>query len=240
DIALIEVEQLEQEARRQTQSISEARQSQAEAVAGLLAAIGWVAGSAPTPEGGLDAGLDDSLPPAPPLLPQLEVAIADSVIGAAQVRLARRSALPIPNVTLGADWDDPGAPGKTLSVIGLSMPLPLWHRNGGEIAAAEAAAARAAAQLAEARLTSARLVAETRIRFEEAAGRARFARDSLLPAARRLRARAVQAYQAGETGVLPVLEALRSEREVSLAAVRDLILFQEARAMWLALLGRVQ
>ncbi|MGI8819083.1 MAG: hypothetical protein ACR2HW_08065 [Gemmatimonadales bacterium] len=52
-----------------------------------------------------------------------------------------------------------------------------------------------------------------RIRLEESGLRARFARDSLLPSARTRRSRALKAYQSGETGVLPVLDALRSERD---------------------------
>jgi outer membrane protein TolC len=69
--------------------------------------------------------------------------------------------------------------------------------------------------------------------------RARFARDTLLPLARRLRDRALRAYQAGETGVLPVLDALRSERDATLAGVQDLLAYQTALADWEALLGTV-
>jgi hypothetical protein len=53
-----------------------------------------------------------------------------------------------------------------------------------------------------------------------------------------LRARALRAYQAGETGVLPVLDALRGERDVSLAALQDQLAYQEALADWNALTGR--
>jgi hypothetical protein len=73
--------------------------------------------------------------------------------------------------------------------------------------------------------------------LEETARRARAARDSLLPAAVVLRARALRAYQAGETGILPVLDALRSEREVTLSALQDELAFQEALADWHALTG---
>jgi outer membrane protein TolC len=42
----------------------------------------------------------------------------------------------------------------------------------------------------------------------------------------------LRAYQAGETGILPVLDALRSEREAVLAAVQDLLAFQTSLADW--------
>jgi hypothetical protein len=47
----------------------------------------------------------------------------------------------------------------------------------------------------------------------------------------------VRAYQAGETGILPVLDALRSEREATLQDLRDLLAFQTALADWKTLTG---
>jgi hypothetical protein len=55
--------------------------------------------------------------------------------------------------------------------------------------------------------------------------------------ARRVRAGAVRLYEAGRTGVLPVFEALRAERDVARAMVRELLAFQEARADLAALRG---
>ena len=66
---------------------------------------------------------------------------------------------------------------------------------------------------------------------------ARFDRDSIVPGAAVLRARALRAYQAGETGIFPVLDALRGERDASLAALQDELAFQEALADWYALAG---
>ena len=95
----------------------------------------------------------------------------------------------------------------------------------------------AAAEARERRLTTRAALATAGTRLREAEFRAGVARDSLLPAAQRLRERATQAYQAGETGILPVLEALRTEREVSATAVDDLLTFQEAVAEWNRLIG---
>jgi hypothetical protein len=68
--------------------------------------------------------------------------------------------------------------------------------------------------------------------------RARLGRDTLVPGAEALRDRALRAYQAGETGILPLLEALRAAREVSLGVLDDEVAYQEALADWLALAGR--
>jgi outer membrane protein, heavy metal efflux system len=125
-------------------------------------------------------------------------------------------------------------------VLGIAVPLPLWQSGGGPAAEAEARARAAAALSSETRLEAARSLREARTRITESGQRARFARDSMLPAAATLRARAVRAYQAGETGILPVLDALRSEREVTLAAIQDELAYQEALADWDALLGSVE
>jgi outer membrane protein TolC len=85
-----------------------------------------------------------------------------------------------------------------------------------------------------------RAVTEARARLEESARRARFARDSLLPAARALREQALAAYRAGETSLLAVLDAFRSEREVVIAQIQDFIAFQAALSAWRALFGRIE
>ncbi|HEX5576411.1 MAG TPA: TolC family protein, partial [Gemmatimonadales bacterium] len=112
---------------------------------------------------------------------------------------------------------------------------PLWQHGAGATAEARARAREAAARVREVRLTAAQQVEATRIHLLESGLRARFARDTLLPVARALRERAVRAYQAGETGILPVLDALRSESQAALAGVQDLLAFQTALADWKAL-----
>ena len=176
----------------------------------------------------------------PDSMPAVVSAVADSAALALEWRTARRSRLPIPSLVAGADWDDPGYPGQTLSVIGFAVPLPLWNTGRAEAALARARADRGVALAREARLEGIRARTEARARLEESARRARFARDSLVPAARALREQALAAYRAGETDVLAVLDALRSEREIVLSEVESLRAFQAALAAWLALFGRIE
>jgi len=105
------------------------------------------------------------------------------------------------------------------------------------VAAAQARADAAAARVTETRLAARQLVEEAGIRLRGTATRARFARDSLVPAAAGLRSRALAAYQAGETGLVPVLAAIQREREVQLAAIDALMAYQDAVAGLNALLG---
>jgi len=235
DISLLDQEQAALEASRAHQTASSAREGSRIAAAELARAMG-LATSAPRPSDPLDNGLDlfSDTTVALASIPALRGAVADSAAAAAQLRSARRARLPFPSLQGGAEWGDPSQPG-TLSVIGFAIPLPLWQGGGGPVAEASARADRFSALAREARLDVVRQVRQARIHLEETAQRARAARDSLVPASAVLRARALRAYQSGETGILPVLDALRSEREVALSAVQDELAFQEALSDWHAL-----
>lgn len=240
DISLLEQEQAAQEAARARQAASVAREAARADEAELARAIAWT-GPPTHPAGPLDAGLDQ-LPDTTIdtwRLPALQTAVADSTAAAAQARSASLGRVPMPTVQSGAEWGDESQPGA-LAVVGVAIPFPIWNRGGGAAAEARARLDRAAALTREVRFDVERQVRQARIHLEETASRARFARDTLLPAAGVLRARALRAYQAGETGILPVLDALRGERDVSLAALRDQLAYQEALAEWYALIGRTE
>jgi len=242
DISRFEYEQAAQDARRAQQLLSETRETARTSAAALGRAVGWASAAPPVPAGALDAQLDTdtTLTLSVDSIPAVRSARADSVATRFTLQSARRGRILFPSLVGGAEWDDPSDPGKTLSVIGFSIPFPPIDRARGEMGVARARADLAAAELREARLEAGRAIAEGRIRLAESAARARFARDSLIPAARDLRLRAVTAYRAGETGILPVLDALRSERDVVQTAVQNLQAFQEALARWLALFGRTE
>ena len=239
DISQFEQEQAAQEAARAHQAVSAARESERVALSDLARAMGVE--TAPHPADPLDTGLDQ-LPDSAidvEASPSVRAAAADSAAAAAAARSAAQARVPMPALTGGAEWGDPGQPG-TLALVGVSVPLPLWHHGSGPAEEARARAAGAAAATGEVRLDAARDVREARIRLEETASRARVARDSLIPAATRLRARALRAYQAGETGIVPVIDAFRSERDVVLGGLQDELAFQEAVAQWTALAGRYE
>ncbi len=240
EIPQVESLRLTLEASRVQQDLSRARESEQRTTVALGRAIGWPAGAPPAPAGRLDAeldGLDSFTGAAPPQPPAIRSAVADSASGAEAARSAARARIPLPSVEFGADWSDPSQPGQTLWLFGVSVPLPLWHRGGAAAAGAAARAAQSSAQLSERRLEVSAQVEAARIRLTESVARARRARDTLLPAVALLRAKALTAYELGETGVLPVLDALRTERETATVALDDLLAFQEALASWHALTG---
>jgi outer membrane protein, heavy metal efflux system len=243
DISLLEAEQARMEAARSRQNLSSVRENARVAASDLGRAVGLNPMAPPTPVDQLDAGLDQlSIQPvALERIPAVQVAVADSGSAAALARSANIAAVPLPTVQGGAEWEDPAEPnGGALAVFGVSIPLPLWNHGAGGAAEARARASEAAANVREARLTAAQQIEAIRVHLMETGIRARFARDTLLPAARALRQRALRAYQAGETGILPVLDALRSEREAALAGVEDLLAFQTALADWKTLTSYIR
>jgi cobalt-zinc-cadmium efflux system outer membrane protein len=242
EISELERDQVAQEAARARYAVSQALEDERVAAAALARAVGSAGAADLTPVGSLEDGLDDPLPVAvaPDDLPEVQGALADSAASAALARSASLGQLPLPDLQGGAEWNDPSEPALgTTAVIGLAIPLPLWNHGGGAAAAARARARIDAAAAAEARLDGSRAVAERQVRLTGAANRARFDRDSLYPAARVLRDRAITAYRAGETSVLPVFDAMRGERDAALTLVRDLVAYQDARAAWNALTGRM-
>jgi len=163
--------------------------------------------------------LADSLAPPPDTAlggagEPLRVAAAGARLAAqeAALSLARRSALATPSVQVGFDQGDPTGPRGLEPVLGISLPLPLFNWNGGEVAQAEAARARARAalDLAE-RMAAAERAAATR-RLSLAL--VRLTRDQrLLDGARRVAAMALQAYAEGAVPLADVLEAERNARD---------------------------
>jgi cobalt-zinc-cadmium efflux system outer membrane protein len=243
DISLLEAEQARAEAARSRQNLSSVREGAQVAASDLGRVVGLDPAVPPLPVDQLDADLDHVFVRVVEVesVPSVRAAVADSGSAAALARSARIAAVPLPTLQSGAEWEDPTEPNAgALAVFGLSLPLPLWQHGAGSIAEAQARASASAAQVREARLTAAQRIEATRIHLVETRIRARFARDTLLPAARALRQRALRAYQAGETGILPVLDALRSEREAALAGVQDLLAFQTALADWETLTGYSQ
>lgn len=240
DISVLEREQFEVEAGRVRQQRSRAAEAHQVSVAALARALG-VTGITPVPAGGLDRGLEAGGPA--PLIgdepPALRRAVADSAAEDALARAAALRRVPIPSLMIGREWDSKGPfSNGSRATFGFSFPVPLWNIGSGPARLARARADRAAADLAEARLENARRLADAETRLHAARDRALFSRDSLLPRARRLRDGAVRLYRAGQTGAIPLFDALRAEREVALGYVQDLLAWQRALADWLLLLGR--
>ena len=240
DIPEAEHDRLRLERALAQQTLSRARAEGANASFALERAIGWP-GTTPLPAlaGTLADELDTPAAPAPTVddLPSVRSAVADSTAAAAIAGSLSLGRIPLPTVEVARQWDDPAEPGRTLWLVGASMPIPLFNRGGAPVTGARARLRAATAALLEVRLAAREEIARAAIQLSETRTRAHFASDSLLPGAAQLRVRAARAYALGETGILPLLEALRTEREVVAASLDDLLAYQEALATWHSLTG---
>ncbi|PYO74651.1 MAG: TolC family protein [Gemmatimonadetes bacterium] len=180
--------------------------------------------------------LTDSLMPPVDSVPTtagepLPVAAAAASLRSAEraVTFAHRSVFASPSLQLGVEQGDPTGPGGALPTIGLSLPLPLFNRNGGEVAQALAARDRAQATLDLVRRQTDGEVARARRGFIQA--RARLDRDRrLLASADRVAAMALQAYAEGAFALPSVLEAQRNAREALGRYIDDMVAANDAAA----------
>lgn len=245
DISLLERDQVAQEASLSRLTAAQARESARAARIDLGRAVAWSSVNLPRAVGQLGQSLDDhptidTVRGAEALddLPTVRAAQAEQVVAAARLRVARVAQIPIPSLVVGREWgNDPLT--RDNAIVGFALPFPLFSQGREGVAEARGALGEAAARAAEARLTLAAELASARIHVAETRERARFARDSLVAEARRIRAGAVRLYESGRTGILPVFDAIRAEREVAQTLVQALLDFQRARADLVALLGRL-
>lgn len=106
--------------------------------------------------------------------------------------------------TLGEDQ------GKSYVGAGVSLRLPLWNRNQGNIAAAEAGRQEAAAEVEATRLAVSRIVADSHGRFRSAREQQLLYEQRLLPRMAELLESARKSYEGGESGILDLLDARRT------------------------------
>jgi cobalt-zinc-cadmium efflux system outer membrane protein len=127
--------------------------------------------------------------------------------------LLRAERVPTPVVQFGGVFNAPGE-FDAGAQAGVSIGLPIFNRNQGEIAGARATAAQL-----QLRREALRRAIENEVFAAEArvqAGRQRVVvyRDRLVPAATTLRGLAEEGYRLGRSPLLAVLEAQRSLRDV--------------------------
>ena len=141
-----------------------------------------------------------------------------------EAALAREKAAAFPDVTLRAGPRQINETKDTTAVVALSLPLPLWNRNQGNIGAARERVAKASAEQAAA---AAALMTELSDAYQNLA-RARstisILRENVLPGAESALKATNEGYEAGRFSYLDVLDARRTiggARTQYLQAVTD-------------------
>ena len=186
--------------------------------------------------------LGDPTPgPVPPAAPtfepaELQAVVAERAIADGRVRLARAARVPDLTINGGVRRLEE-APG-TGFVASVGLPLPLWNRQSGTLAAAETDLR--AARLEE-QATSLRLQTELRLserRLASAAASYDTLRAQLVPSAEQTLELVRGGYRAGRFGYLELFDAQRAVLEAQLAVDEAKADLWRARLEYARLAGR--
>jgi outer membrane protein, heavy metal efflux system len=195
--------------------------------ANLAALVGAAAAGRP-----LAAADAAALPEAEPL----EALLRRGADDAAEVRRARgraavqqaqanvERAARIPDLTLSVGTQRDDQVGRRQAVVGLAVPLPLFDRNTGRLAAAVERGARAEAELDAARLAAATEARAAHARYVQARSEAQLLERDVVPEARTVYELTLTGFEYGKFGFIDVLDAQRTWFQVrsrSWQAMRD-------------------
>jgi cobalt-zinc-cadmium efflux system outer membrane protein len=127
-----------------------------------------------------------------------------------EATLAREKAAAVPDVTLNAGARQLNETNDTTAVVGLSLPLPLWNRNQGNIGAAREQIDRASAEQAAVAATLMTELSDAYQNLSRARSTILILRSDVLPGADSALAATTEGYEAGRFSYLDVLDARRT------------------------------
>lgn len=146
----------------------------------------------------------------------------------ALVEVERARGVPDLTVSLGVKRDE--TLGRDQAVLGVSLPLPLFDRNQGNLAAALKGEDQARDERAALRIRLERDAAEAWERFDSARGEAAALEGEVLPGARQALAAATKGFELGKFGFLDVLDAQRTLFQAEAQHLRARAAAHRARA----------
>jgi cobalt-zinc-cadmium efflux system outer membrane protein len=133
------------------------------------------------------------------------------------LRLGARERIPLPVLGAGYKSESASDPVETLRlrgfVVGVSVPLPLWDRRGGQLTALRAEARQHDANVRRTRRRVLRELEEARARFETASQQLDVIRPYLGAEAELALRAARAAYEEGEAPLIEWLDAVRAYHE---------------------------
>lgn len=151
-----------------------------------------------------------------------EIRSAEAGVERARLVLRRAQVEPIPNVTVGTGYTYQGQNRSNDWDIGVSVPVPFWNRNQGNILAAQAKVNEAIQQVGRVENELANRLAVAFSTYSAARERSERYKTAILPRAQRTYELSRKAYQGGQFEYLRVLEAQRAVAAANLELVRSL------------------
>jgi cobalt-zinc-cadmium efflux system outer membrane protein len=145
--------------------------------------------------------------------PDLQSVRQKAAIEQARTNLLRAERIPDFSAGIGADFNNPGS--YTAGLRGqLSMAIPIFSRNQGEIAQSVATQHQISRQLrAQQKIIESEVQAAV-LEFGARASQVKIFHDNLVPAAKRLAGMAEDSYKAGQSSILTVIDARRNTNQV--------------------------
>jgi outer membrane protein, heavy metal efflux system len=151
---------------------------------------------------------------------ELKAAQLDAQAALANVDASRAARIPTPTLT-GGFKGERLASGESLDgfVVGVSLPLPLWDRRGGAVAAARGEAGQRAAELDVQRRETVREVEDAYAAHQALAQQLSELSTQLGGEALKARKSAETAYSEGEISLLEWLDSVRAYQEAEAAYI---------------------
>jgi cobalt-zinc-cadmium efflux system outer membrane protein len=131
-----------------------------------------------------------------------------------------QKAMRIPDPTFTVQYEHEPADQPNTTGFGVSFPLPIWNRNGGNIRAAAAARDQAAAQVGKVETQVASDISVAEVAYEEAATRWHKYRKDIQPRSAEVLKTVSYAYQKGGASLLDLLSAERTDNDVRMATAQ--------------------
>lgn len=146
-----------------------------------------------------------------------------------RLKLARAQRVPDLTLEPGVETLDSAFPRPGFKMQ-VTVPLPIFNRNRGEIQKSSAMLEQLRAERDATRQRISSEIGRAALNLGTARKQVEFYETKLLPEAERLRQLAIEAYQVGQTGLLSVIDATRNAREVRQAYLQALFDYQTALA----------
>lgn len=157
-------------------------------------------------------------------------------LGQAQLEVEKSKRYP--DITLSAGVARDNEAGRNKAQLGISIPLPIFDRNQGNVYAATMQAYKAQDQYRELESGLMGELLQAVTRFDLAVAAAREYRDAVLPGATQAYDAARKGFEAGKFGFLEVLDAQRTLSEGNIAYLTVLASLYQASADIDRILGR--
>jgi cobalt-zinc-cadmium efflux system outer membrane protein len=149
-----------------------------------------------------------------------DVVAAEATLRKAEADLRFQKSLRVPDPTVMAEYEHQPPDFPNSVGFGVSLPLPLWNRNRGNILAAESAMEQARLAFEKAKAQAIADIAVARLAYEDALKRWQSYRQSIGPKSEQIRKTMAYAYQKGGASLLDLLVAERNDNDVRLAAAQ--------------------